>query len=78
MSYADDLQAVSVDEALVDVSTTVENARRRAAIDNESTEYPDFARQLAESIRTKVRNKTGCEGENVVVSTRRWITICQK
>ncbi|KAF8579478.1 DNA repair protein [Ramaria rubella] len=57
MSYADDLQAVSVDEALVDVSSTVENARRAAPADQDT----DFAKELAEVIRTKVRNATKCE-----------------
>ena len=68
MSYADDLQAVSVDEALVDVSSTVENARRCAVADNQNyTEWPDFAKELAETIRRKVKNATGCEGEGFCV-----------
>ncbi|KAF8528237.1 hypothetical protein BU17DRAFT_38905 [Hysterangium stoloniferum] len=60
MSYADDLQAVSVDEALINVSTTVENARRMAHI-GENEEHPDYAKELAEIIRARVRNATGCE-----------------
>lgn len=54
MSYADDLEAVSVDEALVDVTSTfqqVETSRRR-----------DSIKAYAESIRSKVKEETGCEG----------------
>jgi DNA repair protein REV1 len=66
MAHADDLQAVSVDEALIDVSTCVENA-------NTSTEdetmgvlpIKDHARDLAESIRQQVQDATGCTGRSV-------------
>ena len=54
MSYADDLEAVSVDEALIDVSSTFEHAdlsQRRKSI-----------KAYAESIRDQVRRETGCEG----------------
>lgn len=54
MSYADDLEAVSVDEALIEVSRTfehVERSRRRESI-----------MVYAESIRAKIREDTGCEG----------------
>ena len=54
MSYADDLEAVSVDEALIDVTNTfeyVEPSQRRESI-----------KSYAESIRGKVREETGCEG----------------
>lgn len=60
MSYADDLEAVSVDEALIDVSSTfehVEPSRRRESI-----------KAYAESIRAKVREDTGCEGLSSFVS----------
>ena len=70
MSYADDLQAVSVDEALIDVSSTVENARRHAAATKNTTESPDFAKELAETIRREVRSATGCEGERLAVFSR--------
>ncbi|KAL1749014.1 hypothetical protein HDZ31DRAFT_28605 [Schizophyllum fasciatum] len=57
MSHADDLQAVSVDEALIDVSSTVNQLRSSALISPTS----DPAKDLAESIRSQVRNATGCE-----------------
>ena len=61
MSCADDLEAVSVDEALIDVTSTferVEPSQRRESI-----------RAYAESIRTKVREETSCEGLSLITST---------
>lgn len=60
MSYADDIEAVSVDEALIDVSSTVDQARRTAII-NSNQPQPDFAKELAETIRKRVKDTTGCE-----------------
>jgi len=60
MSYADDLEAVSVDEALIDVSSIfehVEPSQRRESV----TAY-------AESIRARVKEETGCEGPSLSVS----------
>jgi len=57
MRYADDLQAVSVDEALIDVSCEIAN-RKAAAPFSEN----DHAVALAEDIRTEVKAATGCEG----------------
>ena len=59
MAYADDLQAVSVDEALIDVTTTVNQLRPQARSDD--TPY-DPAKDLAETIRAQVRQATSCEG----------------
>ncbi|KAI6046688.1 hypothetical protein EDC04DRAFT_2557680 [Pisolithus marmoratus] len=56
MRYADDLQAVSVDEALVDVSHGV--ASRRAAAPFSTS---DHAVALAETIREEVKAATGCD-----------------
>jgi DNA repair protein REV1 len=56
MSHADDLQAVSVDEALLDVTTSV----ARLAVEHPST--PDPAKVFAEIIRSEIRKITGCEG----------------
>jgi hypothetical protein len=64
MKYADDLQAVSVDEALIDVTSTVENARLAASTESASQPPADVAKELAEAIRTKIRVATGCEGES--------------
>jgi len=63
MSHADDLQAVSVDEALIDVTSTVNQLRPQAR--NEDTPY-DPAKDLAEMIRTQVRQATSCEGSFLV------------
>jgi DNA repair protein REV1 len=76
MGYADELQAVSVDEALIDVTTAV--AARAAAPEEaeeaeeaeEGPEDPDAERkmrdpavEIAEKIRDEVRALTeGCEG----------------
>ena len=59
MSHADDLQAVSVDEALIDVTTTVNQLRPQAR--NDDTLY-DPAKDFAETIRAQVRQATSCEG----------------
>ena len=56
MAYADDLQAVSVDEALIDVSLGV------ACLTSEQPATPDPAKAFAENIRNEVRKVTGCEG----------------
>ncbi|EJF62757.1 DNA repair protein [Dichomitus squalens LYAD-421 SS1] len=62
MAHADDLQAVSVDEALIDVTSSVtriraELAQRPDRMDDGS----DPAKDFAESIRAQVRKVTGCE-----------------
>ena len=66
MSHADDLQAVSVDEALIEVTSTVERLRAKAnaEVDPFSDKPSSFdpAKELAESIRAQVRKATGCEG----------------
>lgn len=56
--HADDIQAVSVDEALIEVTTSVS----RCAIQPSSLAFVhDPARSLAEQIRSEVREGTGCE-----------------
>lgn len=59
MSHADDVQAVSVDEALIDVTSTVTQLRSRASQDSSTF---DPAKDFAETIRAQVRKATGCEG----------------
>lgn len=54
MSYADDLEAVSVDEALIDVTSAFEHV--------EPSQRRESIKAYAESIRAKVREETGCEG----------------
>lgn len=82
MGYADELQAVSVDEALIDVTGAV--ATREAAPEEaeemrdeedgvaESGPRPkrDAAVEIAEKIRDEIRKETGCEGG----STPSWST----
>ncbi|KAF9228819.1 DNA repair protein [Gyrodon lividus] len=56
MRHADDLQAVSVDEALIDVSSGVARLRAAAPLSAD-----DFAVTLAQKIRAQVKRATGCE-----------------
>ena len=60
MSHADDLEAVSVDEALIDVSSTFEHV--------EPSQRRELIKAYAESIRDKVREETGCEGRSPFTS----------
>ncbi len=55
MSHAEDLQAVSVDEALIEVTKTVNRLRAKAKI------TVDPAKEFAETIRAQVKRATGCE-----------------
>lgn len=59
MTHSDDLQAVSVDEALIDVSSGV----RLMPVDSENP-HSDPAKVFAEMLRKKVRDSTGCEGKS--------------
>lgn len=61
MESADDLEAVSVDEALIEVTSSVIRLRNKA-LSSSSTSDP--AKALAETIRTRVREATGCEGSH--------------
>ncbi|KAJ4482400.1 hypothetical protein J3R30DRAFT_2167635 [Lentinula aciculospora] len=57
MTHADDLQAVSVDEALIDVTLAVNHLRGTC----KDGDFYDPAKALAEQIRKQVRESTGCE-----------------
>ncbi|KAI0738017.1 DNA repair protein [Daedaleopsis nitida] len=62
MAHADDLQAVSVDEALIDVTSSVARIRTELAERSEPTDEPaDAAKEFAEAIRAQMRKVTGCE-----------------
>jgi DNA repair protein REV1 len=73
MGYADELQAVSVDEALIDVTTAVrakemapeEHAELDTSVEQstKAARPRDAALELAEMIRNDVRKLTECEGE---------------
>jgi len=67
MCHADDLQAVSVDEALIDVTTTVNQLRTQAPQDSS-----DPAQDLAEKIRAEVRKSTTCEGHSSLTFTGKY------
>ncbi|KAI9069486.1 DNA repair protein [Trametes sanguinea] len=62
MAHADDLQAVSVDEALIDVTSSVARIRAELAERTDGVqEDADPAQDFAEAIRAQVRKVTGCE-----------------
>ena len=66
MAHADDLQAVSVDEALIDVTTSVRRIRSEISRSQGATrQIADPAKDFAEAIRTQVRRATKCEGEPI-------------
>ncbi|KAJ6513132.1 hypothetical protein C8R45DRAFT_920854 [Mycena sanguinolenta] len=58
MTHADDVQAVSIDEALIDVTTAVSLIRRAAA---RAGSPQDPAKDFAERIRAEVKQATECE-----------------
>ncbi|KAH9029068.1 DNA repair protein [Lactarius pseudohatsudake] len=63
MTHADDLQAVSVDEALIDVTSTVAQMRvvpTGANDDDGDSTSTDIAKELAESMRAQIKAATGC------------------
>jgi DNA repair protein REV1 len=70
MSYADDLQAVSVDEALIDVTSTVAQMTVVSPNDDDNIQ-PNIAKELAKSMRTQIKAATGCEGTYYTVPDRR-------
>lgn len=55
MSHADDLEAVSVDEALIDVTTAVQQ------MPSSSERHYDPARTFAELLRAEIKSATGCD-----------------
>ncbi|KAI9639788.1 uncharacterized protein MKK02DRAFT_18867 [Dioszegia hungarica] len=68
MGYADELQAVSVDEALIDATSAVaarEAAPEEADEDGAEKRIPkrprDAAVEIAQKIRDDIRKETGCE-----------------
>lgn len=62
MAYADDLQAVSVDEALIDVTSTVAQKRivPTGTDDDGDNASADIAKELADSMRAQINAATGC------------------
>jgi DNA repair protein REV1 len=74
MAVADDLQAVSVDEALLDVTSAVANLRaQRPPLDHADALTHDYAKDLAEMLRAQILGATKCElsigiGSNVLLA----------
>jgi len=72
MSMADDLQAVSVDEALIEVTNAVDRIKisKIRGISNDSSDREEnadlsienYAKDFADKIRATIRESTGCEG----------------
>lgn len=61
MAVADDLQAVSVDEALLDVTDAVANLKAQAQpLDPADTLTHDYAKDLAEMLRSQIVEATQC------------------
>jgi DNA repair protein REV1 len=60
MGHADDLQAVSVDEALIEVTSSIKAAKETS--DSER----DYAQDLAELIRAQVKQATDCDGTPIL------------
>ncbi|KZT74041.1 DNA repair protein [Daedalea quercina L-15889] len=62
MAHADDLLAVSVDEALIDVTSSVSRINTELARSQDPDSSPaDPAKDFAEAIRAQVKKATGCE-----------------
>ena len=78
MSYADDLQAVSVDEALIDVTSTVAQTKAvpTGVVDENDCSSMDIAKELAEDMRAQIMATTGCEGTVCVVFDHNLLTSC--
>jgi DNA repair protein REV1 len=78
MSYTDDLQAVSVDEVLIDVTSTVAQTKAvpTGVDDGNDCTSMDIAKELAEDMRAQIMATTGCEGTVCVVFNHKPLTSC--
>ena len=62
MAVADDLQAVSVDEALLDVTNAVANLKAQAQSRSHADALThDYAKDLAEMLRSQIVDATQCQ-----------------
>jgi len=64
LSFTDEVQAVSVDEALLDVSHAVDNLKIQRLSEDPFATTIDFAKVLAEQIRARLLEFTGCQGQS--------------
>jgi DNA repair protein REV1 len=62
MSFADDLQAVSVDEALIEVTSIISRMKANEITKPGDTATRDAIQELAGSIRAQIKRATGCTG----------------
>ena len=62
MAHADDLQAVSVDEALIEVTNATRAKAEALEMELGDAHDRDPAKEVAESIRDAIRELTSCEG----------------
>jgi DNA repair protein REV1 len=58
LRFADNIEVVSVDEALIDATSLVVREAERFA----SGQEEDPAKRVAETIRAEIRKETSCEG----------------
>lgn len=66
MAHADDLEAVSVDEALIEVTSKVSQMTVLYLDEEGGLDLTiDPAKELAEVIRAQVKDATGCEGSYI-------------
>lgn len=54
LRFADNIEVVSVDEALIDATSLV--------VSEDASVQEDPAKRVAETIRTEIRKETSCEG----------------
>lgn len=60
LTHADEVEAVSVDEAMIDVTGTVRDMMKN------STGVKDEAKEFAEKLRKEVQAETGCESKSAL------------
>ena len=77
IALSDNIQAVSVDEALIDVTNVIEDFKaryvnKRPNITVTEVASHDFAKEYAEFLRYQIKDITGCESRHL------WITYCSR
>ena len=71
LAEVDEVQAVSIDEALIDATATIESLKAKYLIEHPESSIADlashdFAKEYAESLRRQVKEATDCESEFLV------------
>ena len=62
MAYADEVQAVSIDEAILDVAQRITQDQRVPPELGGQLEAGNLVKNLAEDIRADIKEATDCEG----------------